>query len=368
MSEDVQATPAAEVPTPVTTANFLNRAFLASMESERRIYPQHTNRASAAGDQCIRRMQWRRTKWSEAILPPVSLVRRFELGKALEPYVIRKLEQGGIAVTQSQRPLEWKNFQLTGHIDGVVRCPDGVEAVVDVKTCSPFVLTKIRSIKKSVGEEKAVEALLEAESAYMRAYPIQVLLYALLMSVPRALLFFFDKSSGETETVIVDMSNAAAMNAAETALKKFTRVNEAIEAKVDLDPEPGEYCTECQFRNTCLPGLSFSKGMLTIMEDADAVAAMLTRMEELRDAAKEYDDLNDHFKEIVNEPGIYLVGDFQVEAKEFQRTAYDIPEEIKQPFAKKVPTLRRTVVRLKASSHPNAIPAPSPVAKKKGKK
>ena len=87
--------------------SILDDAFTQYFEKRGRVRPQHTNRSSQAGIECGRRLEWNRTRWSEAALPKTDLQRRFELGNIFEPHVIRILNAEGIDVRQSQRDLEW---------------------------------------------------------------------------------------------------------------------------------------------------------------------------------------------------------------------------------------------------------------------
>jgi CRISPR/Cas system-associated exonuclease Cas4 (RecB family) len=327
--------------TAATAPNFLNRAFLKSIEVERKAYPQHVNRASSAGDECTRRLLYRRTRWSEAILPPVDRLRRFEAGKEIEDAVKRRLEKGGVAITQSQRPLEWKSLSLTGHIDGVVRCPDGIEAVLEIKSCSPFAFATVSKMSTAVD-------LLNAEAAYMRGYPTQALLYALLLEIPRALIFFVDKSSWMTHTIEIDLLDPAALAVAEAALKRFELVNAAVAAKEDIAPTPGDYCGDCQFRHVCLTDQAWQQ-RLHIVDDID-MAATIARAQEIKHIAAEYDKLNEKIKGRFNAAGVFLVGDWQITAKESLTTRYDIPDAIKKTYARKVAQVRRTFANL----NPNA--------------
>src|SRR5512138_3907037 len=122
----------------------LDLAIEAALEKSRRVRPQHSNRASQAGIECARRLQWNRTRWQDAKLPDVGLERRFALGRALEPEIIRLVEAAGLKVEQSQRDLSWPALQMTAHIDGVIE-DAGEKVVLEAKTSSKFSFEKIRT-------------------------------------------------------------------------------------------------------------------------------------------------------------------------------------------------------------------------------
>jgi len=324
----------------------LDEALTHLFEDRRRVRPQHTNRCSQAGVQCARRLQWHRTRWREASLPPVDLQRRFELGILLEPQILRLIEDSGVRVQQSQRDLEWKNLQLTGHIDGVVSVEDGPvpeDVVLEVKTASKFSFERIR---------KAASAaeLLTDSRAYVRGYVVQGALYALLLGLRRALLFFFDKDSGRSHTLDVSLDDPAVLDAAEQSLRRFERVNAAIAAGTDLPAEAGSHCKDCPFLGACAPALSFDPDMAIV--DAPEVEEMVARHEALKPAAKAYEELDADLKERFAQAGTFLIGDWSVVVKAGQTTRYEVPKEIKAPFAVKVPQLRREYVRLAAFEAP----------------
>jgi len=324
----------------------LDDALSRLFDTKRRVSPQHTNRCSQAGVQCARRLQWHRTRWREASLPPVDLQRRFELGILLEPQIVRLIEDSGVRVQQSQRDLEWKNLQLTGHIDGVVSVEDGPvpeDVVLEVKTASKFSFERIR--KASSASE-----LLTDSRAYVRGYVVQGALYALLLGLRRALLFFFDKDSGRSHTLDVSLDDPAVLDAAEQSLRRFERVNSAIAAGTDLPAEPGSHCKDCPFLGACAPALSFDPDMAIL--DAPEVEEMVARHEALKAAAKAYEELDEDLKERFAKPGTFLIGDWSVVVKDGQTTRYNVPKEVKAPFAVKVPQLRREYVRLAAFEAP----------------
>ncbi len=316
--------------------SFLDDALSAHFEAERRVMPQHANRASQAGIECARRLQWHRTRWEDAALPPVDLQRRFALGRILEPAIVAMLEASGIEVEQRQRDLIWREFQLSGHIDGVLRV-DGTKLVLEIKTASKFSFEKVRKAGSAA-------ELLEDRRSYIRGYVVQAALYALLMGLPGALLLFFDKDSGQTHTLAVSLDDPAVLDAAESALKRFERVNAAIEAKEDLPPEPGDHCSGCPFLGPCAPPREFGPGLQVL--DSDEAAGLLARREELAPAAAEFEKVDEALKETFAAPGEALVGDWHVVVKEQTTTRYEVPKDVKAQFAQKVAQLRRKYERV----------------------
>lgn len=88
--------------------------------------PMHTNRASMVGyyvpqlDGCLRRGVLERTKWQEKemITPEKQLI--FNEGNEQERIVLRYMMEAGINVIEQQSAFEFKEQQITGHLDCVV--------------------------------------------------------------------------------------------------------------------------------------------------------------------------------------------------------------------------------------------------------
>ena len=296
--------------------SFLDDAFTKAIDAKIRVSPQYTNRCSMAGVVCSRRLQWHRTKWSSAKPIDTGLARRFELGTVLEPIITRKLEDGGLTVLQRQRDMTWQQFSLTGHVDGLVTTPEGDEAVIDVKTCSSWVIEKLKKRIHTPAE-------LLAEGGYIAGYVSQVALYALLLNKIRGFLFFVDKEALRTHTIEVRLDDEAVLNAAEAFLKRCVAVNAAIAAGVDLPPEPGPFCERCPFVAACMPDQTWASP--TLLDDEE-VEGWLERRAELKIMESELKEIDDGLKVRFREPGETIVGNWVVRVKETKTPSYTVKE------------------------------------------
>lgn len=297
--------------------SFLDDAVTAYYDGKRRVTAQASNRASSAGVECKRQLLWSRTRWQDAALPDISLQRNFSMGSALEPIVVRMLEDSGIQITQRQRDLTWKErFNLTGHVDGIVRCPDGSEAVLEIKMAARWSFERIRSYATA-------SALMSDTRAYVRGYCSQVALYCLLLSINRGLIFFISKDTGQTHSIEVSLDDPFVLGAAEAALRRFEAVELAVKEGRDLPAEPGDHCKSCRFFGPCAPDLSFA-GM-GILTDPDTEAA-LDKRGQLKESVREFDLVDADLKERFTEPGTFAVGTWVVTVKKGQkglRRSYD---------------------------------------------
>lgn len=321
--------------------SFLDDAVTAYFERERTIYPQRSNWPSQLGLDCSRQLVWNRTRWAEKKLPEPSLMRRFRLGRVLEPAIVRLLEDSGITIEQTQRPLSDEELELSGKIDGIVRDPEGRKWVPDFKTTSGYGF-------KTIVKAGTAEGLLHSEKAYMRGYPLQVAFYAGMLGLhdTGGLLFFANKESLETFTIEVRLDDPAVVASMDVKRAQLVAVNAAVRAKEDLPPEPGPHCADCPFLSLCAPDLSFGAGM-SALDDAE-LAEKIARHEELKPFAKEYGHLDEDLKETFTEPGDTVVGDWLVTAKPSSTTVYDVPKEVKASYARKVSFVRRSYVLMPA--------------------
>ena len=106
-----------------------------SKEKKISSYPVHSNRASDLGNPCVRYHVYNRTRWAEKSLHNASLQSIFDLGNDFEAIVLKELAEAGVSIIEQQRSFEWKEYQITGHVDGAsrnsgagYRLPTGVQS------------------------------------------------------------------------------------------------------------------------------------------------------------------------------------------------------------------------------------------------
>src|SRR3990167_1885529 len=127
------------------------------------VWPCNSNRASEAGHECERYLVYMRTRWQEKLLHNLNLQYIFDECKWQEEAILTTLKEAGINVIEQQRPFEWKEYKLTGHIDGKIP-NDGIAIPFEIKGFSNNNYEKINS----------VEDMLKNKHAYMRRYPSQI--------------------------------------------------------------------------------------------------------------------------------------------------------------------------------------------------
>jgi CRISPR/Cas system-associated exonuclease Cas4 (RecB family) len=280
-------------------------------------YPVHTNRASQLGHPCTRFLVFDRTRWEEKTLHDERLQMIFDLGNDCEARVLRDLTDAGLEIIEQQRAFEWKDYQITGHIDAKALI-DGKAYPLEVKSMSPFAYDKVNS----------VEDMLKSKYAYMRAYPGQMTLYLLMDNKERGFFLCKNKVSGAMKEIPVDLD----YELGESLLKKAEAINAHVAA--GTLPDPIEYdenvCSECGYNHICVPD---RMGKEVEIVDDNELAELLAEWERLKPFSKEYDEVDKRISEIVNGREKLLVGNWYISGSWRKRTGYNVPDDIKKQYA-----------------------------------
>jgi len=249
-------------------------------ESQIGVWPCHTNRASSIGAECMRQLVYYRTSWKEARKPTVGLQRIFNLGNEIEKITIVRLLQAGVKIIRTQEPLNIPEHQITGHPDGFVQDDDGEHYPFDIKSMSPFVFVKIKAPEDFV------------RFSWTRKYIAQLMIYMHASQKKKGVFILVNKSTGEEKALWIDYDPAFITD----LFAKADQINEHVKNKTL--PDRISYCEECSeycpFQMLCLPDVKFEAP--EFVEDAELVA-MIKRMQELKVAAQEYNQLDKEIKE-----------------------------------------------------------------------
>jgi len=249
-------------------------------ESERSIFPCHTNRASSIGDACMRKLVYYRTRWQDQEKPSTSLQRRFNLGKIFEDYAIARLLRAGVRIIRQQEPLSIPEHQITGHPDGnVVDEETGEDYPMDVKSAASSVFYKMNTKEDF------------ARYPWTAKYIAQLMIYMYAQKKDKGMFLFVDKQSGQEKQIWIDYDEAFVQE----VFTKADKINEHVAAKTL--PERIDYCDECEkscpFRMICLPDVVYTAPEFIVDEE---LKAMVERWIELKPIAKECADLEDEIK------------------------------------------------------------------------
>jgi len=290
-------------------------------------YPVNSNRASDLGIPCVRYHVLNRTRWEEKALHDVGLQMVFDMGNEIEEIVLKELAEAGVKVVEQQRSFQWKDYQITGHIDGMVLI-DGSLFPLEIKSCSPFVFKAINSIND----------LKSGKYAYLRKYPTQLNLYMLMDGKERGVFLFKDKTSGAIKEIWMDLD----YDMGEETLKRAEAVNAHIAAGTLPDPiDEDMWCDNCAYSHICLPNHTGKE----VEIDTGELATMLDRLEELTPIVNEYKEIDDQVKNAVEGREKVLAGGWFVTGKWQERKSYDLPADMKAQYEKITRFWRRTIRR-----------------------
>ena len=300
---------------------------LESKKRKIRSYPVHSNRASDLGNPCLRYHVLNRTRYEEKTLHDVGLQGIFDLGNDIEEIALRELAAAGIKVIEQQKPFSWPEYQITGHLDGLVLL-DGKAYPLEIKSCSPFVFDAIHTI----------DDLKKGKYAYLRKYPVQLCLYMLMSNIEKGVFLFKNKVSGAYKEIWMDLDYSIG----EEALKRAEAINAHLAAGTIPDPvEYSEECDRCGFVHIC--GVNHIGKEVEI--DTGELATMLDRLDELKPVVKEYEEIDEQVKKAVEGREKVLAGNWLVTGKYLEKKAYDIPAELKTQYEKITKYWRRTIRR-----------------------
>lgn len=257
----------------------------AVMEKRIRVYPCHTNRASAIGDDCERRLVYERVNWREKARHDVGLEYIFEVGRLLEKPVMDMMHAAGFEIIRQQEPFEYKSngeILLTGHIDGILVDRNGVEYVAEVKSMHP-------NIWDGVNSEEELN-----KKPWTRKYIPQLHVYMLGLEIPRAVWILINKSSGRIKQVNTELDYSIC----EDVLSKCKRINGHVNGgtlpeRLEPTPENADICEKCLFKALCAPAINYGEMKLIIDDD---LAAQIDEMQGLEEGAKRYNAIKDALK------------------------------------------------------------------------
>lgn len=322
-----------------------------SVEQRIKIYPRNSLWVSQLGHPCQRQQEYAITRWQDQIKISADKQQIFDEGNIHEPAIMEKLQKAGFKTRQSQRPLFEKvkvegkelRYGISGRLDFEITHDEllnGEWYPVEAKSMSPFVWDTINDARD----------LLDAKQHYVRSYLGQVNLYLYAMGKEQALMVLKNKLNGRLKFVWIRLD----LELVEKLLKRAESINERVAMMQEDSQRAEEYmssrieynaqiCGDCPFHHICLPDASF--GGESIEVDPQTIEA-LERREILVLYEKEFKNIDEELKEKFKSKGVgkYLVGEkFDVVVAQRERTVYNVPDEIKKPYAEKNPYLQVTI-------------------------
>lgn len=248
-------------------------------------YPCYTNRASTLGycvpilGGCLRRGVYERTNWNDKELHDVGLQLIFNEGNLQERQVLRDFSDADIDIIEQQGSGEWKDYQISYHLDGVW-VEDTVAYPVEIKSCHPQIFDTLFTFDDF------------RKKPHTRAYMVQITIYMLSKNVDKGIFILKNKSNGMLRQITCDLD----FELGEAILKTAEAINKHIAEKTLPDRiADREVCKKCPFKLLCLPEINFGVA-LKIMDNPN-FENLINRYFKIKEIALEASKLWDEIKE-----------------------------------------------------------------------
>lgn len=270
-------------------------------------YPVNSNRASDLGHPCVRYHVLNRTRWQERSLHTTDLQLIFDLGSEIEQITLKDLAEAGVVVFEQQRAFEWKEYQITGHVDGFILLNNsGPACPLEIKSMSPFVWQAVNT----------VDDMKRGKYPYLRKYPTQLNLYMLMKGIEKGVFLLKNKVSGAYKEIWMDLD----YQLGEETLQRAESINKHVTDGTLPNPiNDPVWCDNCPFAHICLPDQIGKE----VEIDTTELSALLDRLDTLKLFAREYDETNDEVKTMVRGREKILAGDWFVTGKWIERKGGD---------------------------------------------
>jgi len=241
---------------------------------------------------------------------PIKVIKKYEVGKEFEKIAIQRISNF-VKIKTCQYEVVNEDLDLKGVIDVVLEDGNFIE------------------IKSTASDDIILSVDNMLQNQLTRKYLYQVQTYLLLMKRENCILYLIDRRTGEDHFYDISRDEAVIEEITERAI----HVKEHLQ-KQTL-PKPIEYydlCRVCYFYQQCY--LDEQVVMKEIQVSPD-LQEMLEKYYAIKEKLKKYKQLEEKLKEVFKEwdSGVYRIGDKVIKISEYQRTFYNIPEEIKKQYA-----------------------------------
>lgn len=295
------------------------------------------NYASEIGHPCLKYLVHARLDWDKRKPRDISSEYRLEEGNEREWQIQKKLGDIGLILEQSQSYFNIEELKLRGKIDGILTLPRPVmgyrRAPAEIKSIAPQWWDRINS----------VEDLRNHRKWWFRKYVSQLNTYLIAGDYPFG--FFILDTFGKRPKIL-PMLRDEELWAHDSA--RIQKVNEYCDRGEYPEPIPYDpsICGMCDFAHICQP--------LKATEFTEIPASEEEVLKEflwLREYHEKYEEMKKTLIGDKNKPGRFwginaVVGSIVIETKVQQRTTYEIPDEVKAPYAKKQEVVITSIKRI----------------------
>jgi hypothetical protein len=242
----------------------------------------HSVRASAIGHDCERYLVYSIANWEDATQKTVGTRLIFDEGNLHERAVLQSLPKAGHDVIEQQRNLTWREYNITGHVDGVL-VVNGKAVVLEIKSMADHIWRGIFRDGPRAYLWMEVEEEFQGKP-WLRKYYAQQQAYMILKEAPAAIMLCKNKQTGGYAQVNLELD----YEYAEGLLQRAERINKHVAdgtypERIAWD---AEVCGRCDFLHLCHPD-RVNEDPIKFVEDAEA-AKTLDQRGEAHDASKVY--------------------------------------------------------------------------------
>lgn len=292
----------------------INKALRESLERQIKVYPCTHLRASNLGHPCERYLFLLIKHWDEQKPHDAGLQSIFNLGNTLEEHTIKNIKEAGYEVftpTQRSWQLDVKGGIITGREDIRIKDENGELIPVEIKGLSPNEWGKLNS----------VDDFLKSKKPWVQGYPAQLFTYMYHFEKEKGFFALTNKLTGETKFIEVPFD----YERGEAYLQKAERIYAALEA--DTPPKACDdisTCENCQLAHIC----GECRRVPTDIDLDEELDELIDRKQQLAEAKKEYETVDEQIKAKVGEREKLVTGHYLVERKKFVKAAFTVPESV----------------------------------------
>ncbi|MCJ7828750.1 MAG: hypothetical protein MUP81_03295 [Dehalococcoidia bacterium] len=315
-----------------------------SLNAQAKVLSHTSNWASILPSPCLRQQVYYRLDWEKQSLPDPRLQGIFNTGNLVEDMTIVNLNQIGIRANP-----KWELLKLPDKINDRVLAEHQIGSVTDVFLVvhngkpENFGPVEIKSLDPNI--YRVIHSIDDFQKyKWMRRYPGQLTTYEFGSNFEQGMFLLVNKTNWWDYKFFPHYLD---MNFMQELLNKAKAINECV-AKREYPDRPNDRseCEYCPFKAVCLPDEAFAQIELVANEE---LLALLEEREQLKESAKDFEDVDDKLKEIWKQTkeGTYLVGGkYQVKLKICGRTFYSVPPEIKEQYKDSADYTRATITKI----------------------